>query len=64
MVCPDLMLIWHMCMSREFPLVGHTNISIEDWWLFSCLDLVIGPKGCEFFINSKSVRDPFVNNDS
>jgi hypothetical protein len=56
--------MWHMCMSREFPLVGHTNISIEDWWLFSCLDLVIGPKGCEFFINSKSVRDPFVNNDS
>jgi hypothetical protein len=29
--CPDLILMWHMCMSREFPLVGHTNISIEDY---------------------------------
>jgi hypothetical protein len=23
-------LMWHMCMSREFPLVSHTHITIED----------------------------------
>jgi hypothetical protein len=26
----DWLMMWHSCMSREVPLVGHTNISIDD----------------------------------
>jgi hypothetical protein len=32
------MMMWHSCMSREVPLVGYTNISIDD---LSLLTLVI-----------------------
>jgi hypothetical protein len=28
--CVDWLIMWHSCMSREVPLVGHTNISIDD----------------------------------
>jgi hypothetical protein len=28
--CVDWMLMWYICMSRKFSLIGHTNISIED----------------------------------
>jgi hypothetical protein len=29
-VLTNLMLIWYMCMSKEFLFVAHTNISVED----------------------------------
>jgi hypothetical protein len=28
--CIDWLMMWHSCMSREVPLVGYTNISIDD----------------------------------
>jgi hypothetical protein len=43
--------------------MGEGRTDEVNWWLFSCLDLIIGVEGCEFFLNSKSVRDPFVSND-
>jgi hypothetical protein len=31
MACVDWLMMWYSCMSREVPLVGHTNISIDDY---------------------------------
>jgi hypothetical protein len=37
MACVDWLMMWHSCMSREVPLVGHTNISIDDAYTMECL---------------------------
>jgi hypothetical protein len=29
--CVDWLMMWYSCISREIHVVGHTNISIDDY---------------------------------